>query len=64
MKSKCLICDKKDSKPSIILTEWIINHKDAATAGKDREVHASCISNKLHYETKEGFIYGKVSSDG
>ena len=60
MKTKCLICSEKNKKPSVILTEWIINKKDEAHEGKKREVHAECLSERLYYEDPEGFIYGRI----
>ena len=62
MKTKCVICDKKDSKDSLVLNEWIINHKDAASYGKPYDVHSSCLNKVLKYESKEGFIYGKIKA--
>tara|TARA_Y100000310_G_C20656670_1_gene802319 strand:- start:858 stop:1049 length:192 start_codon:yes stop_codon:yes gene_type:complete len=62
MKSKCLICSKKNNKSSVVLTEWIINYKDKAHTGKKVEIHTDCLSDRLYYEKPDGFIYGKVVS--
>ena len=61
MKTKCLICNKKDSKTSITVTEWIIKDGQDAKIGEDVEIHASCLSKKLYVERPEGFIHGKVA---
>ena len=60
MKSKCVICNKKDSNTAIKLTQWIIGGGNDAVAGKERNVHATCLSGKLYIEEPEGFVYGRI----
>lgn len=60
MKSKCVVCDKKDAKTYITVDSWIIDHKGDAKLGKPYNIHTSCVSNILKYEPKEGFIYGRI----
>jgi len=64
MKIKCISCNKKDSKEYITIKQWVINHKEEAHYGKNYNIHASCIDNVLKYEPKEGFIYGKITTNG
>ena len=63
MKTKCLICNEKDSKSSVILTDWIIAEKNGENAkiGKKKEIHSGCLTEKLYIERPTGFIYGRIS---
>jgi len=67
MKTKCLICNKKDSKSSVILTDWIIDlgsglyPQEKARFGKKKEIHSDCLTNKLYIERSDnGFVYGRI----
>jgi hypothetical protein len=60
MKTKCLICGKKDKNSSLLVTEWLISPPKEAKLGKDKEIHTDCLSGKLYIEKPGGFVYGKI----
>jgi|TARA_B100001971_G_C17751605_1_gene315728 hypothetical protein len=61
MKTKCLICNKKNSKSSVSITDWIIKSGENAKMGRKKEIHSSCLTEKLYIERPTGFVYGRVS---
>jgi len=60
METKCLICNTKDDRCAITLTQWLIKEGEEATIGNYREIHSACMSGKLYIEEPDGFIYGRV----
>jgi len=62
MKTKCLICGKKNKESFVSVTEWIIDPpKEATTGKKDMSIHTSCLDNKLYIERPDGFVYGRIN---
>lgn len=61
MKTKCLICNKKNKEPFVDLKQWIIEKGKDARFGKEKSIHAGCLTGKLFYEQPDGFVYGRIS---
>ena len=55
-----LSSDKKASE-LVAIKEWIIDGKTDAKEGEQLYMHAECLSDQLHIERPEGFIYGRIT---
>ena len=56
----------KDRKASelVAIKEWIIDGKTEAKEGEQLYIHSECLSNQLHIERPEGFLYGRITLPG
>ena len=55
-----LSLDKKASE-LVAVKEWIIDGKTEAKEGEQLYMHTECLSDQLHIERPEGFIYGRIT---
>ena len=51
----------KNASELVAIKEWIIDGKTEAKEGEQLYVHSECLSDQLHIERPEGFIYGRIT---